>query len=94
MTSSAFEAGCPIRVKSGPDSSEGRLPVSPQQQTSLDRLGMSVSCQEATSVNDLVGAYSFGQPRFPKAFNEQLSLRVSLSTPSDPRGYCKSGFDF
>ena len=34
---------------------------------------------------------SFGQPRFPKALNQQL--RVCLSAPSDQRRYCKGGID-
>src|SRR5262249_39112862 len=32
-----------------------------------------------------------GQPRFPKALNEQL--RVCLSAPGDKRRYCKGGID-
>ena len=34
---------------------------------------------------------SFGQPRFPKALNQQL--HVCLPAPSDHRGYCKGGID-
>src|SRR5262245_9159015 len=34
---------------------------------------------------------SFGQPRFPKALNEQLC--VCLSAPGDKRRYCKGGID-
>jgi hypothetical protein len=33
----------------------------------------------------------FGQPRFPKALNRQL--RVRLPASGDPRGYCKVGID-
>src|SRR4029079_16600793 len=36
--------------------------------------------------------HSFGQPRFPKTFN--LQLRVCLSAPIHPRGYCEGGIEF
>jgi hypothetical protein len=34
---------------------------------------------------------SFGQPRLPKPLNQQL--RVCLSAPTHPRGYCEGGID-
>src|SRR6516165_9557546 len=41
--------------------------------------------------NEAATPGSFGQPRFPKALNQQL--RVCLSAPPQPRGYCEGGID-
>src|SRR5262245_42357073 len=38
-----------------------------------------------------INAVSFGQPRFSKPFNQQL--RVCLSAPTHPRGYCEGGLN-
>src|SRR3954452_3100371 len=46
-------------------------------------------CSIAASARVRVG--SFGQPRFPKSLNQQL--RLCLSAPTRPRGYCEGGID-
>jgi hypothetical protein len=66
------------------------MPASKNQNTNgLMHRTKTGQCSITASARVRVG--SFGQPRFPKPLDQQL--RMCLSAPTHPRGYCEGGID-
>jgi hypothetical protein len=86
-----LDATCASIERTPSPSLQAHVCLAPQQQREsrpswTAALGQWPSIDPFVAVGELLG-----QPRFPKALNQQL--RVCLSAPTHPRGYCEGGID-